>query len=169
MNGPFREQPVEERLNDLDRRISEMRTGAERYTRVEALKALADSWYGVAVGGALLIATLLGCGTYIHSCAHAESVETRARQLEDDAREADRPAAVCRELCVSMGLRGGVLVDYHGTWHPDPTGACGNFDVERTGHSCICGNGMGGAVRVDPDGAQHNEEDHPGPARDGGT
>jgi hypothetical protein len=162
----YREEDVDARLKRIEERLGKIESNERTATWTEALRA----WrVPEAIGIALLLGAIFYMAAYARDCTHHEDLDREAR--------ADRLAATpppespevvgCRELCASMGLNGGVLMEFDGTWHGTGGTFAGTFDVRRDGHSCMCGNGMGGAVRVDPDGRQTNEIEHPGPARSG--
>lgn len=158
--GPFREGDIETRIARLEERIDRLLRGE---VRVRVLDFLREHYVPQTVGFLVGLVGIATFGFRVQACHAAEDAAARQQEVEDEARH--DPNAVCRALCESMGLRGGVITDYHSTG----SSADGSYTWTRTGHSCMCGNGMGGSVRVDPDGRWSSSIAHPGPAVDGGT
>ena len=177
--SPFREEDLSakvahntEYLKKLEARVSDIENNK---TKASWLDFLRDFYVPQAIGVLILLGVLIGLTLHAENCTRQQNADAAAlADAQAAAAEATAPETTgernCERLCESMGLRGGVVMDYNGTWHGTGTHA-GDFDITRQGHSCMCGNGMGGSVRVDPDGHWSAQSDHPGPAAapDAGT
>jgi hypothetical protein len=125
----FREEDVTARLDRFSERLDALESGREERLWVRRLEAVFPYFVAVSIIGSVLF--LLGYA--IHGCnaserAAAEGAESR-----------------CVTLCESMGLRGGVSMPWRST---APSG------FPMTGYACLCGDGAGSEVRVDPDGVE---------------
>lgn len=168
--SPYRAEDMEARVARLEERVDTMAKGAVHASWIDFFNR---HYVPQFVGVLVLIGVLFGLAVYATNCTHQQTLDAaalaEAQAAVDDANTPETSGERdCERLCESMGLRGGVVMDYNGTWHGTGTHA-GDFDVTRQGHSCMCGNGMGGSVRVDPDGHWSAQAEHPGPAADAGT
>jgi hypothetical protein len=133
-DDPYRNSDTQ----SVDRRISQLE---EKVLSMQARHIIAYFLSAV-----VALSTLGACVFGVEQCSD--------RQDEAAAIAGDRDRAVCTTLCGSMGLNGGVWMDWYRTG--------GDYTDAR---SCMCGNGMGGSVRVDPDGTETVIPHHDGPAR----
>lgn len=165
---PYRSEDIEARVAILEERLGNIDRDARRTAWLDFLK---EFYIPQAVGILLLLGIIGVVVLHMENCSHQQTVdaaalaEAQAAAADDAAPEQHR----CERLCESMGLRGGVVMDYTGTGHVTYANGEDSLSFSRTGHSCMCGNGMGGSVRVDPDGRWSAQTDHPGPAADGGV
>ena len=129
----YREADVPTRLEQVDARLHAIdeRLGAHdcALTGTNANRKGHVPAWAIVVGVVVAIGGIVICMTQM--LQHDDAVEQRQR-------------ADCQTLCGSMGLNGGIVMPWSG-W-------C-------SGQSCVCGDGHGSSVRVDPDGTQSTARD----------
>jgi hypothetical protein len=156
----YRDKPIEERVTRLEDAWESVEGNARRISWADLLQR---HYVPQFVGVMILAASIFGIVVYANSCSRAQTQEERAYAEAHPETDPSVQRAVrgCQDLCESMGLLGGVIMEFTGTRSSDEPAYRDHCYARRTGHSCICGNGMGGSVRIDPDGLQTAAAAHP--------
>ena len=134
-------EQVDARLAVVDKRLQELDHAHARCSANDNAKkmgSLIPDWVRLTI----IAGAIVGSGFLVLVGAR--------EMVQYDERVESRQRADCQTLCGSMGLNGGVVMPWSGWWYVPGT-------TERrtiSGQSCVCGDGNGSSVRVDPDGSQ---------------